>query len=201
MSFPIAHHASTAPAKHPGGVATPAARRDRGGDLPFAPRLRPGLWRRIRLAWIASWRAASLDRKLAAGTIPLNGSALAIRARRITSRRGRKRVADGLMRASRDAGTVTAGFTAAIPPDQREVLAADTVLTAIDRRLRAPEPVTPRGMAQLLLLLTDGESPLYRRSEPGGFGSRLRAAAAALEPADRCVRPPVNLDAHEAVRG
>jgi hypothetical protein len=159
------------------------------------------LWSRVRHAWIATWRAASLDRELAAGTIPLNGSALAVRARRITSRRGRTRVADGLVRASRDAERATAGVSAAIPPDQREVLAAGTVLTAIDRRLRAVDPVTPRGVAQLRLLLTDGDSPLYQPSGPGAFGSRLRAAAAALEPADRRARPPVKLDAHEAVRG
>jgi hypothetical protein len=31
-------------------------------------------------------------------------------------------------------------------------------------------------------LLTDGTSSLYRPTEPGALGSRLRAAAAALEP-------------------
>jgi hypothetical protein len=199
VSFPIAHHLPTAPAQDAGGVSTPVARRDRVGDPLFAPRLKPGLRHRVRLAWIATWGAASLDRELAAGTIPLSKSALAMRARRITSQRCRKRVADGLVRATRDAETATAGVSAAIPPDQREVLAAGTVLAAIDRRLRASDPVTPRGMAQLLLLLTDGDSPLYQPSEPGAFGSRLRAAAAALEPADRCARPPVKLDAHQAV--
>ncbi|MGN6170532.1 MAG: hypothetical protein ACTHQQ_20525 [Solirubrobacteraceae bacterium] len=201
MSFPIAHHLPTAPAQDAGGVSTPVARRDRVGDPLFAPRLKPGVRHRVRLAWVATWGAALLDRELAAGTIPLKGSALALRGRRVTSRRGRKRVADGLVRASRAAERATPGVSAAIPPDQREVLAAGTVLAAIDRRLRAPDPVTPTGMAQLLLLLTEGDSPLYQRSEPGAFGSRLRAAAAALEPADRCARPPVKLDAHEAVRG
>jgi hypothetical protein len=41
--------------------------------------------------------------------------------------------------------------------------------------------------AMLLMLLTDGTSPLYRPDEPGALGSRLRAAAAALEPSDRDV--------------
>jgi hypothetical protein len=77
------------------------------------------------------------------------------------------------------------------------VLAASTVLAAIDRRLRAPHPVTAEGMAQLLVLLTDGDSALYHRSEPGALGSRLRAAAATLEPADRCAQPALTLAAHQ----
>jgi hypothetical protein len=200
VSTPIAQHASARPARRARQVAMPVARRDRPGDRPFAPRLQTGLWQRIRLAWIASWRAASLDRALAGGTSPLDGSALEVRAQRITSRRGRTRVGDGLVRASRDARAVTAGVSAAVPPDQREVLAAGTVLAAIDRRLRAPDPVSAEGMAQLLVLLTDGDSPLYDPSEPGALGSRLRAAAAALEPVDRSARPPVRLDAHPEVR-
>jgi hypothetical protein len=80
------------------------------------------------------------------------------------------------------------------------VLAAGAVLAAIDRRLRAPEPVTAKGMAQLLLLLTDGESELYRRSERGALASRLRAAAAALEPADQCAQPAATPATPEEVR-
>jgi len=105
-----------------------------------------------------------------------------IRGERITSRRQRERVADGLARVVRDAQAVTHGFSAAVHPDRREVLAARTVIAALHRRLRAPEPVTPRGVILLRGLLTDGNGPLYRPSEPGALGSRLRAAAAALEP-------------------
>jgi hypothetical protein len=65
------------------------------------------------------------------------------------------------------------------------VLAASTVLAVLERRLRAPEPVTPRGMALIMMLLTEGAGPLYRPSERGALGSRLRAAAAALEPPER----------------
>jgi hypothetical protein len=65
------------------------------------------------------------------------------------------------------------------------MLSARTVIAALDQRLRAPEPVSAHGMALLLVLLTDGASPLYRPSEPGALGSRLRAAAAALEPSSR----------------
>ena len=138
--------------------------------------------RRIRLALLASWRAAELDRQIAAGARSSDGTLLAIRGERITSRRQRERVADGLARVVRDAQAVTHGFSAAVHPDRREVLAARTVIAALHRRLRAPEPVTPRGVILLRGLLTDGNGPLYRPREPGALGSRLRAAAAALEP-------------------
>jgi len=64
-------------------------------------------------------------------------------------------------------------------------MAARTVLATLGRRLRAPEPVSPRGVALLESLLTDGTSPLYLPTERGALGSRLRAAAAALEPRPR----------------
>ncbi|HTP20217.1 MAG TPA: hypothetical protein VMJ65_11480 [Solirubrobacteraceae bacterium] len=149
--------------------------------------LRPtrSLWTRIHLALIAGWRAGELDSQLAAGTSPSADAPLAIRARRLTSRRHRARVAAGLARAVRDAETTTRGFSAAIRPDRREVIAARTVLATLDRRLRGGEPVSPQGVALLESLLTDGTSALYRPAEPGALGSRLRAAAAALEPPAR----------------
>jgi hypothetical protein len=134
---------------------------------------------------MARWRAGELDRRLAAGESPEAGALLAIRGRRLTSRRFRARVAAGLARAVRDAEATTRGFSAAIRPDRREVIAARTVLATLDRRLRAPEPVSAHGIALLESLLTDGASPLYRPTEPGALGSQLRAAAAALEPLAR----------------
>lgn len=103
----------------------------------------------------------------------------------ITGRRSRASVARGLQRVLRSATDTAPGFTAAVRPHRREVLAARTVTEALERRLRAPEPVSARGMAILGGLLTDGTSPLYRPDEPGALGSQLRAAAAALEPASR----------------
>jgi hypothetical protein len=148
-------------------------------------RSRPsGGFSRVRLAVSAWWRAPGLDRQLAAGASPQESMLLALRARRITSRRGRGRVGDGLARAMRDARATRVGFSAAVGPDRRELLAARTVLGALERRLRGPEPVGARGVALLYVLLSDGSSPLYRPGERGALGSALRAAAAALELAD-----------------
>ena len=142
-------------------------------------------WRRLRLFAVVRWQAARLDRELAAGMSPQTGEAHALRARTITGRRNRGSIADGLERALRSAADTAPGFTAAVRPHRREVLAARAVIEALERRLRGPEPVSARGMAILGGLLTEGTSPLYRPDEPGALGSQLRAAAAALEPASR----------------
>lgn len=162
------------------GAALPPRERlpDRARSVDQAPRRR----QRIRLVLIALWRAGQLDRRLAAGADPRAHTTLAIHEQRITGPRGRARVADGLARAARDAVSVAPAFSAAVRPDRQEVLAARTVLAALDRRLRGPEPVAGRGIALLRELLTDGSGPLYRPAEPGALGSQLRAAAAALEP-------------------
>ena len=136
----------------------------------------------MRLSLIASCHAAELDRQLAAGASPSASALLAIRGQRLIGRRYRARVAAGMARAVRDAEASPYGFTAAVRPDRREVIAARTVIATLDRRLRTSEPVSPQGVAMLGSLLTDGTSPLYRPAEPGTLGSQLRAAAAALEP-------------------
>jgi hypothetical protein len=136
----------------------------------------------IHLALIAWWQAPRLDAELAAGVNPAASAVIGTRAQLITRRRSRRRVADGLAGALARARSGNQGITAAIPPHAREVLAARAVLSALDRRLRSPQPVSARGMAMLRTLLTDGTSPLYQPTSPGALGSRLRAAAAALEP-------------------
>ncbi len=94
----------------------------------------------------------------------------------------RRQAAAGLAGALRSARSVRPGFTAAVCPPAPDVLEAEAVIAAIDRRLCGIEPVAARGVAMIRLLLTDGNSVLYRPGEPGALGSRLRAAAVALEP-------------------
>jgi hypothetical protein len=134
---------------------------------------------------IACWRAGELDRQLAAGASPSASALLAIRSRRLIGRGRRARVAAGLARAAHDAAAIQPAFSAAVRPDRAEVIAARTVLATLTRRLRAPAPVSARGVALLESLLSDGTSALYRPTEPGALGSHLRAAAAALEPPAR----------------
>jgi hypothetical protein len=176
-----------------------ALRRSRGG----------GRLGGLRLHLNAAWHSATLDRRLAEGVDPQASPVLALRARKLTGARGRRRVADGLAGALRSAKDTTPVITAALRPDSRELLAARTVLTALERGLRDSEAVTAQGVAMLGGLLTDASSPLYLPRGPGELASRLRAAAAALEPRttreacdaaerEKAVRPSPSLNALRA---
>jgi hypothetical protein len=152
-----------------------------------APRTEPRAHRRGRLrpALAAWWSATELDRRLAAGEEPWSSAALAVRARRILTRRSRARVAGGLAGAMRSARGSASAFSAAVTPDSPDVLDARAVIAALERVLRSREPVAARGVAMVRLLLVDGNGPLYRPTPPGLLGSQLRAAAAALRARDR----------------
>jgi hypothetical protein len=139
----------------------------------------------VRLGLIVRWQAPRLDRDLAAGVSLRSSAAHELRAVRITGRSRRTSLARGLVRVLRSASDSRARFTAAVAPDRQAVLAARPVIEAVERRLRSPEPVAARGVAMLAELLTEPTSPLYRSGDPGALGSRLRAAAAALEPGTR----------------
>jgi hypothetical protein len=134
---------------------------------------------------IVRWQAATLDRDLAAGVSVRTSDAHAARAVRITARRRRASLAGGLARVLRSASDSRPRFTAAVVPDRRAVLAARPVIEAMERRLRGPEPVAARGVAMLFGLLTEPTSAVYPSDDPAALGSRLRAAAAALEPGIR----------------
>jgi hypothetical protein len=142
----------------------------------------------LRLHVIAAWHSTTLDGELAEGVDPQTSAVLALRAQKLTDPRGRKRIADGLAGAVRRANDTTPGITAAVRPRARELLDAGTVLAALDRRLRGAGLVSAQGVAMLRALLTDAASPLYQPSGPGELASRLRAAAAALEPPDDATR-------------
>jgi hypothetical protein len=162
---------------------------DHAAPSPWTARRRPARSQgRARATLSAWWNAWDLDRQLAAGVDPRVSPALALRAKRITGTRNRRRVADGLGRTLRSPRSRPA-FTAAVRPDAREVLDARTVLAGLKRRVRSDQPVAPQGMAILQILLSDCTSPLYQPNQTGELGSRLRTAAAMLEPAGRHFTP------------
>jgi hypothetical protein len=139
----------------------------------------------LRLAATARWRSITLDRELAAGANPTSSPLLAARAAQLTSPRSRRRVAAGLAGAFQSAQNRRPRIAAALPPQASEVLEARAVLNALRRRLGGSGAVNARGVAMLLELLSDSASPLYQHGEKGLLGSRLRAAAAALDATDR----------------
>ena len=61
-----------------------------------------------------------------------------------------------------------------------EVRAATAALVALAGTLRSAEPVQPRGVAMAMLLVRDGESPLYVAHGPDDIVNAVNAARVAL---------------------
>ena len=127
-------------------------------------------------------QARRLDLELAAGEPPESSGPLALRGYRLTNLRRRRELAHTLRRLVRDAGhDRTAGWTR-ISPRRERVTATAEALTALADRLAEPGPVTPRGMAQAWLLVTDGTGPLYNRRNHRSVEAQARSAAENLCP-------------------
>ena len=141
---------------------------------------RRGHPRRSARAYLtARLRAARFDRALAVGVPAPAGSALAVHATRLTSVAERHAVARALRRAVRDATDTRATRSGRVPMHRANIAAAEALIDEVTRRLHAPEPVNPRGMARLRQLLSTGTGPLYRHGR-GDLAGRLSAALAAL---------------------
>jgi hypothetical protein len=123
------------------------------GAHPFAPLL-------------ARLRAYSLDRGLAHGIEPWRTPVLAARARQLTGKRNRRSLARCLERLVEQAEEPPPAFSAAVHPSRPCVQEARPLLLTVAARLRAGEPVDPRGVAALRNLLTDGTSSVYTCGDP-----------------------------------
>lgn len=121
-----------------------------------------------------------LDIELANGT-PAEGSAtLALRARRLAQLSRRRQLASAIRRLVRKAADGGSSSYVGVSPLWGRVAAASDELTGLATRLAQPEPVAPRGVAQTLLLLTDGCGPLYNRRSRASVAERAAIAAETL---------------------
>jgi hypothetical protein len=139
---------------------------------------------RARLA--SRLRAGALDARIRAGE-PLDGNAaLACRAHKLTTRRARHMIAEGLERAAlRAALPAEAVITTRIPVQREAAGDAFRPLTTLSQRLRDDAaPARPQGAALALRLLTDGTSPLHAPSDPGTLRTGVLLA---IEACDRRV--------------
>jgi hypothetical protein len=147
---------------------------------------------RLRLGYpLARVRArlccSGLDAALARGADPCGSLALAYRSARLTSERGRQRLAASLDRVLDAAVRPARRRSAAVPPCRDEVVAAGPLLIQARDLLRSRTPVYSQGAARLENLLRDGGSTLYWPAQPGALSQELELVIAALEgrePAD-----------------
>lgn len=133
----------------------------------------------VRARLTARLRAGQLDAMLAVGAPTPSGSAIALRAARLTSIPEREAIARALRRAVHEAANDALPMSARIPLHRSNIADAAATIEAITVRLHAPRPVAARGMARLNRVLSDGRGPFYACGH-GDLTGRLGAALAAL---------------------
>jgi hypothetical protein len=126
---------------------------------------------------------ASLDRQLASGREPEESRLLAARAQDIVALHRRERLAHYWERALAAASRPAPALCNAVPLRRGPLLAAEPAITELARLLRAPLPVSARGVAMAQVLLTDAGGPLYWSAAPESLHVALRAAIERLDPA------------------
>lgn len=129
--------------------------------------------------WLRSWQ---LDYALAHGVAPDSSAALSLRAYRLIGPRRRRALARELRRLPATAARPQYRFDPHVRLRRREVVRALELLNDLADRLEAPEPVDARGVAQVLTILRDAESPLFRPGRAGRLAEAIEAALDALEP-------------------
>jgi hypothetical protein len=143
---------------------------------PF-PEAMPRPSRAARL--IARLRAGHLDRLIAVGVPAPAGGAQAAHEARLTSTAERRAIARSLRTAASDARGRRVLMSSRLPLHVPNITAAADMIDVVTLRLNSPLPVSPRGMARLRQILSDGTGPLYRYGR-GDLRGRLGAALAAL---------------------
>ena len=132
----------------------------------------------------ARLHSRQLDQALARGTPSEAAAPLALRARRLTTLSRRRVIANGLRRAVRDSCRGARPSHVRVSLADRQVIAASGELTRLADALASPGPVAARGVAEALLLLTDGAGPLYHRNSTASLRALAASAADNLRVAD-----------------
>ncbi len=138
---------------------------------------------RLRDRLVARLHTRSLDAALANGTPSESDPALALRARRLTNLPRRRELALAIRHLVHEADRAGARSYMRVRPQPDRVSAARRELATLAEKLAEPAPVCARGVAQALLLLTDGTGPLYNPHSDGSVRDRAASAVANLRPA------------------
>jgi hypothetical protein len=125
-------------------------------------------------------RRGALDRRLAHGADPNATPELSRRARQLTSRRCRVGLAEGIRSLVEEAEHPARGYSSAAPLNRRAVLHERGFLLELVEDLVGDDELSPRGVALIEGLLTDGTSPVYTAGPSGDLHRALIHARAAL---------------------
>jgi hypothetical protein len=143
---------------------TPSARDGRVSGR----RVRLGLRLRVRL------HRASLDRELSDGLAADSAEERALRARQLEESRTRRRLASALRGVIADAELPAASrLCSAVPVSRNAVLPWRQALLGVAERLESGDPVDACGVARVMVLITDGCSPIYNPYAEGSMSDAV----------------------------
>jgi hypothetical protein len=135
---------------------------------------------RLRDRLAAHVHRPRLDAAMASGGPTEASAELALRARRLRSISFRRELARTIGRLVRDLEAPAPPARIRISPQRARVAAAADALSELAEALRQPKPVSARGVAQALILLTDGTGPLFNPHNHGSLRNRASTATANL---------------------
>jgi hypothetical protein len=125
--------------------------------------------------------ARQLDCELARGTSPESSADLSVRAHDLIAVRTRAMLAQSIRRLVQDATHPLRPLHFSVPICRSKVWRCRHTLEELADRLLSAEPLDPRCLAQVRLLLSDGAGPLYFRPGDDDLAPALERAIAALE--------------------
>jgi hypothetical protein len=134
-------------------------------------------------AWdrlLVHWHAFRLDSDLAAGVSPEASVELAVRAHMLVRTRYRYELARSADRVLAIAMRSAYSGRPRVPVCRDRVRDCSEEFGELIRRLRAPGPVSARGVAKVGVLLADAGGPLYHRANADDLCAWVRDAADAL---------------------
>jgi hypothetical protein len=134
------------------------------------PEVSPGRPTRSRIRLRTRLHRARLDRELAKGIDPNGDPLRRERAQELVGERCRRRLAATLESLGVEAESSAHLFTSRIPLARAAIRDSREELNVIIERLTTPAYISPRGVAMISVLLSDGAGPLYG---PGPGNSRL----------------------------
>ena len=140
----------------------------------------------LLVRWRSFWKAAELDEALAAGSDPLASETLLWRAEQLVEPKLRRGFAETLERIVDE--VVRGGPQMLSGPQliRRDVIRDNrSLLRVLAERLRSDGPQGLRGLAKVDLLISYGDSALYRGPSSLTLKLELLEVLAALDPNDR----------------
>jgi len=126
-------------------------------------------------------RRWALDKALADGASPDSSAALSLRAHKLISQSTRRRLSREIRDLQREAERGARLLSPGIPICRAKIVGARPALDELRTHLLSPGPVSVAGVAQVQVLLRDGASPLYHRSQADDLELALQATIEALE--------------------